>query len=149
MRIDDKKKNDDRMKKYNITLTEKQEKYQHYYKVNWQIWISYTRRKSSAIEEAEFTYAPLGKVFEKQRKKQLNALKSLDFSNKINELKQIERIFPQNHMNYLITYWLTKRNERITNFIKSDHRPTNHRPTDHRPLTRRSTDHQPADSPTQ
>ena len=39
---------------------------------------------------------------EKQTEKQADALKSLNLSNKINELKQIEGIFPKILLNYLI-----------------------------------------------
>ena len=42
----------------------------------------------------KFKYSPLGKASEKQRRKQVDASKSLNFSNKIDELKQIESIFP-------------------------------------------------------
>ena len=44
----------------------------------------------------------LEKTFEKQTKKQLKAIKSLKHSNKKDELKQIEVVFPQNMMNDLI-----------------------------------------------
>ena len=40
------------------------------------------------IERAQFAYSPLRKAFEKQ----VNAIKSLDISNKKDELKQIEII---------------------------------------------------------
>ena len=43
------------------------------------------------IQQAKSTYSPLGKAFEKQIGKQVDALKSLEFPNKI-ELKQIESI---------------------------------------------------------
>ena len=35
------------------------------------------------IEKAKFAYSPLGKAFEKQTQKQVNATKSLDPSNKL------------------------------------------------------------------
>ena len=54
------------------------------------------------IEQVKFVCSPLGKSFEKQTEKQAGALKSLDLSNKKDELKQIEGIFPQNLMNDLI-----------------------------------------------
>ena len=41
------------------------------------------------IEDAKFTYSALEKALQKQKKKQVYALKSLNLSNKINELKQI------------------------------------------------------------
>ena len=43
------------------------------------------------IEQAKFVYSPLGKAFEKQSEKQVDAIKSIDPSNK---LKRIEYIFP-------------------------------------------------------
>ena len=51
------------------------------------------------IEQAKLAYYPLGKAFQKQKEKKIGAIKSLDPSNK---LKQIEGIFPQSLMNYLI-----------------------------------------------
>ena len=53
-------------------------------------------------EQAKFAYSPLGKVFEKKAEKQVGAIKSLDLSNKKDEFKQTEGIFPQNLMNDLI-----------------------------------------------
>ena len=52
--------------------------------------------KKQIIEQAKFAYSPLGKGFEKQTEKQVDAIKSLETSNK---LKQIEGIFQQNLMN--------------------------------------------------
>ena len=49
--------------------------------------------------QAKFAYSPLGKAFEKQIEKQVDAIKILDHSNK---LKQIEGMFPQILMNGLI-----------------------------------------------
>ena len=46
------------------------------------------------IEQAKFTYSPLGKAL-KKKKKQVGALKSLNLSNETNELKKIEIIFPK------------------------------------------------------
>ena len=54
------------------------------------------------IAQANFTYSPLGKAFEKQTKKQVGAIKYLDFSDKRAELKQIEGIFPHILTNDLI-----------------------------------------------
>ena len=45
---------------------------------------------------------PLRKAFEKQSEKQVGVITSLDLSNKKDELKQIDCIFPQNLMNDLI-----------------------------------------------
>ena len=47
------------------------------------------------VEQAKFTYSPLGKALEKQTEKQVGALRTLDLSNKKDELKQIEGIFPK------------------------------------------------------
>ena len=41
-------------------------------------------------EQAKFIYSPLEKAFEKQTKKQVDALKSLNLSTKIDELQQID-----------------------------------------------------------
>ena len=49
----------------------------------------------------------MGKSVEKQTEKQVGALKSLDLSNKDNELKQIQGIFPTN-LNDLIWVKLKK-----------------------------------------
>ena len=48
------------------------------------------------IEQAKFTYFPLGEALEKQTETQVNVLRSLKLSNKTNELKQIEGVFPKN-----------------------------------------------------
>ena len=54
------------------------------------------------IEQAKFADSFLGKTFEEQKEKQVGALKSLELSNKKDQLKQIESILPQNLMNNLI-----------------------------------------------
>ena len=54
------------------------------------------------IEQSKFEYSPLGKAFEKQTKKQVAAIQSLDISNKKDELEQTDNIFPQNLMNDLV-----------------------------------------------
>ena len=41
------------------------------------------------IEQSKFTYSPSGKAFEEETKKQVGALKSLDLSNKKDELNHI------------------------------------------------------------
>ena len=46
------------------------------------------------IEQAKFTY--LGEALEKQTERQINVLRSLKLSNRINELKRIEGEFPKN-----------------------------------------------------
>ena len=94
------------MSNYNTILTEQQQKYQLYFLVKL-INISIVQVKK---------YYPLIKVnrewwiyifffrkgFRKTNKKQIDALKSLNFSHKIDELKQIESIFPKNDLNDLI-----------------------------------------------
>ena len=45
----------------------------------------------------------MGKVFKEQTKEQAKAIKDLNISDKINKLKQIENIFPQNFLNDLVT----------------------------------------------
>ena len=51
------------------------------------------------IEQAKFTYSPLGKAFEKQTEKQVLKV----YFDKTNELKQIESIFPQNMVNKMVS----------------------------------------------
>ena len=60
------------------------------------------------IEQAKFTYSPLGKAFDKQTEKQIGSLKSLDLFNKKAELKKIEGIFSQSLINNLICAKLNK-----------------------------------------
>ena len=55
------------------------------------------------MEQVRFTYFPSVKHLEIQTKKQVDASKSLNLSNKINEIKQIEIIFQQNQLTGLIT----------------------------------------------
>ena len=50
----------------------------------------------------------MAKIFEKQTKEQLIAIKDLNISNKTNAFKQIESIFPQNVLNGLISVKLKK-----------------------------------------
>ena len=54
---------------------------------------------SQIIQQAKSTYSSLGKAFKKQTEKQVDAL---NLPNKINELKQIESIFPKKQVNDLI-----------------------------------------------
>ena len=60
--------------------------------------------RRQVIEQAKCTYSPFGKALGKQTEKQIDALKSLNLSNKTNELKQIECIFPKNLLNDLVIY---------------------------------------------
>lgn len=58
--------------------------------------------QNQVIEQAKFIYSLFGTAVEKLTKKQADALKSLNSSNKIDELKKIERILPETQMNDLI-----------------------------------------------
>ena len=69
------------------------------------------------IEKVKFTYSPLANVLEKQTEKQVDAIKSLHFSNKTSELDQLKR-FPQNQLNYLIIDKLKQINQ-LQSIIKS------------------------------
>ena len=82
------------------------------------MWIANRWRNSpfnqkQITEQVNFAYSPLGEAFEKQAQKQLNAIKSLDPSNK---LKQIESMFQQNLMNYLSR---AKLKVNVGNFFKT------------------------------
>ena len=58
------------MKKYNMILREKLQKYQHYHQEKLinilQEILSFNQKQ--IIEQANFTYSPFGKAFEKQTK---------------------------------------------------------------------------------
>ena len=69
------------------------------------------------MEEAKFTYSPLGKALETQTKKQVDALKSSNLSNKIDEFKQIDSMFSQNQTNGLIFVRLKKIKQLQNNII--------------------------------
>ena len=58
--------------------------------------------QSQIIQPAKFAYSPLGKAFEKQTENQVGTLESLEISNKKDELKQNEGIFPKYMLNDLI-----------------------------------------------
>ena len=76
------------MKNCNMILTEKQQKYQHYHleKIDKYEYLTkeeiFPFNQRQIIEQPKFAYSPLGKAFEKQRGKQVAAMKSLDFSDK-------------------------------------------------------------------
>ena len=53
------------------------------------------------IEQDKFTYSPSLKAFKEQAKEHVKAIKNENISDKTNELKQIEGIFPQNVSNNL------------------------------------------------
>lgn len=66
------------------------------------------------IEQGNFSYFPLEKALESLT---IEVLQSLDFKNKINELKQVEDIIPQKQVNNLIRDILKKKIE-LQNSIK-------------------------------
>ena len=72
------------------------------------------------IEQASFVYSSLTKAFLKKTKKQTDALKSLNISNKIDELKQIESISLQNRLNNLIIDKLKEINKLQSNIKLRD-----------------------------
>ena len=71
-----------KMKNYNMILTQKLQKYNHYQKVKL-VNTSFLQAGKEIfqsdqiriIEQAQFTYSPFGKVFEKKKKKQLKIRK--------------------------------------------------------------------------
>ena len=75
--------------------------------------------QSRMIEQVNFTYFSLDEALENQTKKQVHVLKSLNLSNKKDELKQTGSIFPKYQLNDLIT---DKLNEimQLQNSIKLD-----------------------------
>ena len=62
--------------------------------------MSFNQRQT--IEQAKFSYSLLANAFEKETKKQIDTIKSLDISSKKDKLKQTKIIFLQNLMNDLI-----------------------------------------------
>ena len=62
-------------------------------------------------EKNKFNCSSLGKVLKKETEKQVDAIKLLDFSNKISELNQLKSIFLQNQLNYLIIERLIEINQ--------------------------------------
>ena len=60
------------------------------------------------IEQAKFTYSFLGTPLEKETEKQIDALKSLIVLGKTDQLKQVQRMFPQNIATDLIRNRLTE-----------------------------------------
>ena len=63
------------MKNCNMTITENQQKYQHYLRVKIDQYEYLTgdeilpSNQRQIREQAKFTYSPLGKAFEKQKKR--------------------------------------------------------------------------------
>ena len=83
-----------KVKNYNMILTEKQQKYQHYHLEKFvNMNILQVKKYCLLIEQTNFAQFTLGKASEKQTEKQISALKSLHLSTKKDELKQIEGIF--------------------------------------------------------
>ena len=83
--------------KISVLLSGKNDKYE--YLAGEEILPS---NRSQLIKQVIFTYSPLEKALEMQTGKQVDALKSLDFSNEIVESDQPKIIFPPNQLNYLI-----------------------------------------------
>ena len=80
---------------------------------NWQIWIScdeeiLSSNQKRIIEQYKFTYSPSGKPFKEQTQEQVKATKDSNISDKTDEFKQKEGIFPQNLINDLIRDKLKK-----------------------------------------
>ena len=70
--------------------------------------------QSQLIEHTKFTYFTLGKALKKLIKKQIEALKSLKPSNKIDELKQIESIFTKTSwMIWFLISWRNSSNDKV------------------------------------
>ena len=95
------------MENRNIILTEKQQKYLHYHQVKLINKSILQVKKYYLLIEVEFRIEQVyilsfRKSFRKTNKKQVDALKSLNLSNKTDELKLIECIFPKNWINDLI-----------------------------------------------
>ena len=92
------------MKNNNMISTEKQPKYQLYHQVKYEYLTGediLPSNQQQIIEQARFTYSPLGKAFEKQIKtiedkgqKQIDALECLKPKE---QTKSIEKIFPEGY----------------------------------------------------
>ena len=100
------------IKNCNMILTEKQQKYQHYHPEKHARYEQLLvleilpSNQRQIIEQVKFKFFYLGKALEIQTENQVDALKSLNLSNKTVELKQIEGKFPKNLLNDLIIYKL-------------------------------------------
>ena len=75
--------------------------------------------KRQIIQQANFPYCPLEKAFQKQIEKQIDAINSLDISNKKDKVKHFETIFPLNLMNDLICANL-KELVKLQDIVKKD-----------------------------
>ena len=104
------------MKSYNMILIEKEHKFQRY---------QLEKLINMNILQVEKYYllikdcSPLEKDLEKQTKKLVGALKSLGISNKKDEYKQIEGIFPKNILHDMMIKRL-KEIIKLQDIIKTD-----------------------------
>ena len=93
-------------KNCNTTLTEKQQRYQHYHlKKVMNINILEANKYCFLMKDKKYNKLSLHFLLQE---KQVDAIKSLDISGKKDELKQIENIFSKNLMNDLIGAKLKK-----------------------------------------
>ena len=95
------------MKNWNMALTEKQQKYQHYHPEKLINIIFYRRKillsdQRRIKQQAKFANSPLGKAFEKQTKtieqqgkKQVEPLEDLKPDKNKDETKSVEELFPK------------------------------------------------------
>ena len=95
------------MKNWNMALTEKQQKYQHYHPEKLINRIFYRRKillsdQRRIKQQAKFANSPLGKGFEKQTKtieqqgkKQVEPLEDLKPDKNKDETKSVEELFPK------------------------------------------------------
>ena len=95
------------MKNWNMELTEKQQKYQHYHPEKLINRIFYRRKillsdQRRIKQQAKFANSPLGKAFEKQTKtieqqgkKQVEPLEDLKPDKNKDETKSVEELFPK------------------------------------------------------
>ena len=95
------------MKNWNMALTEKQQKYQHYHPEKLINRIFYRRKillsdQRRIKQQAKFANSPLGKAFEKQTKtieqqgkKQVEPLEDLKPDKNKDETKSVEELFPK------------------------------------------------------
>ena len=73
------------MKNYNMILTEKHQKYQHYHPeklINMNVKEISPFNQTQVIEQAKFRYSPLGRALEKQTEKQVDDIKVLYVSDR-------------------------------------------------------------------
>ena len=80
-----------------VLSSEKMDEYE--YLTDEEILLS---NRNQTTEQVKFTYFLFGKPLEKQTEKQVDALKSLNLPNNIDELIKIRSMFPQNQTNDFI-----------------------------------------------